>query len=51
MFLSSRLIQIKPIIIIIIIIIIIMIIINNRSRKKCSVVKEGLIKFIIFAKI
>ena len=23
----------------------------NRSRKKCSVVKEGLIKFIIFAKI
>ena len=24
---------------------------NNRSRKKCSVVKEGLIKFIIFAKI
>ena len=23
----------------------------NRSRKKCPVVKEGLIKFIIFAKI
>ena len=37
--------------IIIIIIIIIIIVINNRSRKKCSVVKEGLIKFIIFAKI
>ena len=36
---------------IIIIIIIIMIAKNNRSRKKCSVVKEGLIKFIIFAKI
>ena len=32
------------------IIIIIIIIINNRSRKKCPVVKEGLIKFIIFAK-
>ena len=37
--------------IIITIIIIIITIINNRSRKKCSVVKEGLIKFIIFAKI
>ena len=24
---------------------------KNRSRKKCSVVKEGLIKFIIFSKI
>ena len=34
-----------------IIIIIIIAIINNRSRKKCSVVKEGLVKFIIFAKI
>ena len=33
------------------IIIIIIIIINNRSRKKCSIVKEGLIEFIIFAKI
>ena len=32
-------------------IIIIIIIINNRSRKKCSIVKEGLIEFIIFAKI
>ena len=31
--------------------IIIIIIINNRSRKKCSIVKEGLIEFIIFAKI
>ena len=28
-----------------------MTIVNNRSRKKRSVVKEGLIKFIIFAKI
>ena len=37
--------------IIIIIIITIMIIINNCSRKKCSFVKEGLIKFIIFVKI
>ena len=36
---------------VIIIIIIITPMINNRSRKKCSVVKEGLIKFIIFAKI
>ena len=24
---------------------------NNRSRKKCSIVKERLIKFIIFAEI
>ena len=32
----------------IIIIITIMIIINNRSRKKCFVVKEGLIKFDYF---
>ena len=39
------------ILIIIITIIIIIAIINNRNRKKCSVVKDGLIKFIIFAKI
>ena len=46
--------QLKPklVIIILIVIIILMIIIitNNRSSKKCSVVKEGLIKLLTFIK-
>ena len=43
--------MITIIIILTAIIIIVIITINIRSRKKCSVVKEDLIKFIIFSKI